>query len=33
VSKYQLYLPDKADLIALVNHTLRSEEGDHQKIE
>lgn len=33
VNKYQLYLPDKADLIALVNHTLRSEEGDHQKIE
>ncbi|MCH6235779.1 PDDEXK nuclease domain-containing protein [Cognataquiflexum rubidum] len=28
VSKYQLYLPDKADLIALVNNTLRSEEGD-----
>ena len=28
VSKYQLYLPDKDDLINLVNHILHTEDGD-----
>jgi len=28
VSQYQLYLPDKNDLIKLVNNTLLTEEGN-----
>ena len=28
VSQYQLFLPDKNDLITLVNNTLQSEEGN-----
>ena len=30
VSQYKLYLPDKNDLIALVNNTLQSEEGNEE---
>ncbi len=33
VSRYQLYLPDKEDLIRLINNTLYKEEnGDEQKV-
>lgn len=28
VSRYQLYLPDKADLIAVINNTVQSEDDN-----
>jgi len=31
VSQYQLYLPDKNDLIKIVNNTLQSEEDRNEE--